>query len=85
MIPPDETRIYFLFPADFLPEHRALFGGPIPGRVANSPEEIRDLYSKHVGENFRFRLPVQVGDAVYTYEFAMTVSEIYPYLARESF
>ena len=85
VIAPGQRRVYRVFPADYGEERRALFGGPIPNLTVESPEGIRDLYREHVGKNFRIRLSVQVGEITYAYEFAMTVSEIHPYLARAIF
>jgi hypothetical protein len=74
-----------VFPSDYRAERRALFGGPKPHRVVERPEQIQDLYKEHVGESFRFRLPIRVGELVYKYEFDIAVSKVEPYLKRAIF
>jgi len=87
-VAPGKTRKYGFLPRDYREQHRAIFGGPIPGRVVEHPDEILDLYKDHVGNSFRMRLPIRVkelaktlrdlDEVVYAYEFDMTVSKVQP-------
>ena len=87
-VAPGKRRTYVFFPRDYSEQHRALFGGPIPGRVVERPDEIVDLYKDHVGNSFRMRVPIRVkeleksrrdlDEVVYEYEFDMTVSKVQP-------
>jgi hypothetical protein len=79
-IRPGKNSTYQLVPSDYLERRRTLFGPPIAGRVAKTPEELLELYEEQVGRTFQVRLRVQVGPRVYDYEFRMRVSRIVPRL-----
>lgn len=85
VIPPGKGRVYSFFPTEYEQERRALFGGPVPNFVAESPEGIQAAYAEHVGKQFRIRLPVQMNGISYEYDFTVTVSKIRPVIVRDIF
>lgn len=85
VIAPGKHRVFSMFPADYRAARRALFEGPRPYFIADTPETIQQCYREHVGHRFRILLPIQVGESVFEYGFELTVSDIKPYLVREVF
>lgn len=82
-IPAGKSKLYWLQPSG--DQLRGLFGGSTPLYATRNPHEVEDVFQSHIGERFRLRLPVLIGEVEYLYEFDLQVTDIESYGLRPHF